>query len=173
MDFLAEEDSLCVLHHAIFEDAPIRDLVSLYLLADVLQVRGLRDNIINLMVKIYGTEYFHTKTFWGPPRMLGILPEPTTIMNLAYERLPSTSKLRRFIVDFYLGHVDKETITLNRDLLNPDFIFDCLLASYQGWVDSSPKKDFHQASSICQYHEHDVECGLTTKDLTAIKLRFW
>lgn len=158
---------------ALFEDVPIPELVSLYILADALQIRGLRDHIVNVIAKVYGTEVCRTDAFWRRHEASDDWPQPILIMNDAYDRLPSTSTLRRFIVDLCLTHMAPHAFAPHRGHLSFDFIFDWLAASHTLQMYDFPRLDFREFSSVCDYHEHDGECLLKTRDIIKSGIGEW
>ena len=75
---------------ALFRDAPFASLVSLYILADQLQTRGLKDPIVNMMIGVYA-DSANRHLFWArledpdrPNRLRG----PAAGIKLAWELLP-------------------------------------------------------------------------------------
>jgi len=132
-DLEAKNDSDNALVSAIFEDAPFHQLVSLYILADSLQIRGLKDHIVSLLVRIYGMKAKRSSQFWAIDRRLDTIPDPTLAINDAYERLPQTSPLRGLIVELYLDHMDSEVLTYNRDPSTTNlFTIPCTLSTNAG-----------------------------------------
>lgn len=153
------------LNLAIFEEAPIPALVSLYVLADALQVRGLRDHIVITIIKVYAIDNDRANFFWYRPRAIDSLSEPIMIMNNAYKQLPSSSTLRRFIIELYLRFVGENAFAPKRGLLDSDFIFDYLIAVQDLWYLDDYTRDFQDAEIICDHHVHDVKCLLARRSI--------
>ena len=172
-DLIARDNSKIALHWAQFEDAPIHELVSLYLLADILRIRGLRDHIVSLFVKTYGICLTRVSLFWDHSRSVDNVPDATVAMSHAYQRLPQTSPLRRFIVDFYLSMIGPEAVAASRATAHQDFVHACFVTLYDLWEEEIPRKDFKELGTICEYHEHDVECLLTTRAIGNSKVSEW
>lgn len=167
------EDPSDAQYLALFEDAPIPELVSLHILADALQIRGLRDHIVNVIVKVYSTEVCRAAAFWRRPGASDDWPQPILIMNDAYERLPPTSSLRRFIIRLCLTHMVPQDFTFHRGHLGFDFIFDWLAALQTLQKYRLAELDFRKSSSVCNYHEHDVECLGMTRDIIKSGIGEW
>jgi hypothetical protein len=134
-DLEAKNDSDNALVSAIFEDAPPARL-SLYILADSLQIRGLKDHIVSLLVRIYGMKAKRSSQFWAIDRRLDTIPDPTLAINDAYERLPQTSPLRGLIVELYLDHIVPK-FSLIIATLDHKFVYDTLHAFYERWLEDS------------------------------------
>ena len=89
-----------------FQDAPLAGLVSLYILADQLQVRGLKDTIINAIIEVY-FDSLNGYLFWGHQEdhdrsrwLLG----PAAGIKLAWEHLPDPSPLRSLILKLFCAN---------------------------------------------------------------------
>ncbi|KAI9879186.1 MAG: hypothetical protein M1830_009261, partial [Pleopsidium flavum] len=94
-DLKAVNDSLTATNLAAFEDAPFHQLIPLYILADALQICGLKDYIISLLIKVYGIKPSCATRFWAIARRPDPVPDPSLAINHAYERLPQSSLLKR------------------------------------------------------------------------------
>lgn len=161
------------LNIAILEEAPIPALVSLHVLADTLHVRGLKDYIIIVIVKVYAIEKGPANLFWYRHRAIDNLPEPIMVMNDAYEKLPSVSTLRRFIIEFYLSNVNENPFAAKHGLLASDFTFDYLVALQDLWYQDRGAKSFGGSDDICRYHEHDVKCLLHRPEILETGIWEW
>lgn len=107
------------------KDAPILKLVSLYVLADALQVHGLTDHIMTFLIKVYGDD---ENTFWDPSN--GPVTESnkpvtesncTLVMSEAYDRLESLldpDHICGLIADLHARNVVKPQRILHVDDLN-------------------------------------------------------
>ncbi|KAI9871210.1 MAG: hypothetical protein M1830_003196, partial [Pleopsidium flavum] len=97
-DLKAAGDSSNAAALAAFEDAPFHQVISLYILADALQICGLKDYIVSLLIKVYGIKPSCATRFWATARRPDPVPDPSLAINHAYERLPQSSLLKRVLV---------------------------------------------------------------------------
>ena len=128
-----ENPSGRALYMAHCRDAPFSHLVGLYILADTLLVRSLKDPIITLIIDVYSwsepTEVagdgassdeaqqqgkgadprldnpdLYTTLFWSPERQPE-LEDPCKGINMAWEALPRNSPLCRLIVECFCDNI--------------------------------------------------------------------
>ena len=144
---------------ARFRDFPFDKAILLYLLADVLQVRGLKDQITTKMIEVYhGKELFKaTHKSWGaksPPRP-NWLPDPIPSINLAWRMLPEHSHLRRLLLSLFVSHVHNLKLLFSGEALDYDFLVEAYTSRDKGfnylWRLDEDRVD-------CEFHERDVPC---------------
>lgn len=104
---------------------PLEQLVALYILAEELQVHGLKDSIIETIVGTYATNANVSSAYWtldwGPTDEAG----PVAAVNLAYEKLQGTSIIKRVLVLLYVNTVRIDCKEV-RTLFNSEFLCDVL-----------------------------------------------
>lgn len=92
-------------------------LAELYVAADVLNARILRDDTIGAIIGL----------------SLGIDVRPClNAIEIIYTQTPASSKARQLLLDLYLSYTEPEWLQENRDVLPPDVIFDFAVGSWQG-----------------------------------------
>lgn len=170
----AKNESYQELVLAIFEEAPFHQLVSLYVFAETLQVRGLKDNIVSLIVKVYGLESHRCQLFWPNRERLSSVPDPKHAINHAYRQLPEKSLLKGVMVQLYRDWLNFETINSDRGSLEYDFVYDTLESFFRFWsCENSGPMLWMSESAICDYHEHDVPCVLKSRGIDASSFMDW
>lgn len=171
------------LNLANYRDAPFSSLISLYILADVLQVHELKDHIITLIIDIYGyslsdedppaeVENFRkvewdgvtesTTLFWSLHQIPG-LEDPSVGINMAFEKLPSTSSLCQLLIRCFCGNVvcvKKRTDQLQ--YTNTDFLAAIAETYASRWGGCVDVTDWGKEGEICKFHEHSpaLKCSL-------------
>ena len=168
------------LDYANYQDVPFTALVSLYILADQLQVRGLKDPVINELVDVYGYSSSLCRTpqngiilpFWvhtqknidvDSEERAPWLPIPAVGINLAWNHLPERSKLRALLIELFCDNIHDNFDF--QGLYNPDFMAEALRVMVGRWLGSTPVSDWAGDDAICGYHVHDVESLLTSTEI--------
>jgi len=155
------------LDHANYQDLPFVALVSLYILADSLLVRGLRDQIIPLLIEVYGYSYFVSRPkgvvlrFWrrlDSPRRPAGLPSPAVGINLAWERTSKDSQLRQVLLKLFCDNVDHKISS--EEPYNAEFLLEAVRVVLYRWVENAGTTDWATKGAICDHHIHDVKCPL-------------
>ena len=154
------------LDRANHQDLPFTALISLYILADSLLVRGLKDQIITLLVEVYGYSRLENRPkgislgFWNqklPGRMTG-LPSPTIGINLAWKKTPENCHLRQVLLKLFCENASTEIYV--KEPYDPEFLSEavCMIAGM--WIGNDGTTDWAAKGGICRYHVHDVKCRL-------------
>lgn len=153
------------LDHANYQDLPFVALISLYILADSLLVRGLRDQIITLLIEVYGYSTFKsqpkgvTLRFWMSPDVSwspAVLPSPAVGINLAWDKTTKNSLLRRVLLKLFCDNVKSNTSS--EEPYNAEFLLDAVKMVVQRWTKNTGTSNWAKKGAICNYHIHDVEC---------------
>jgi len=182
-DLRKEEEQRRKLYCEKNKDAPILELVSLYVLADALQVHGLTDHIITFLLKVYGD---NENTFWDPPNEpvtesnepVTESNEPVTesnctlVMSEAYDRLdslPHRDHICGLLADLHARHVVKPQSGVDVDDLSTAFIYDSFVALHKH-LDLRHRK---KLPKVCWYHIHDTACSPRTKDFVETEQDDW
>lgn len=168
------------LDRAAWEDAPPAHLVSLYILADVLQVSGLRDHILTFMVKAYLTQPRDAEHAWTSSYRSERLSEATLTLSRAYDRLPvaeSGDRMRSFLVDLYVSESECLAQLGSDDILgtlNPAFLYRCLIETRRRRsLPDDQRGDLRDAATLCGYHLHDAGCSFTRERLRVLEHEAW
>lgn len=167
------EKQWCMWYREKNKDAPILKLVSLYVLADTLQVRGLRDHITTFLIKVYGD---NGNTFWEPPTKSDTVSTCTLVMSEAYARLellPASCNIRHLIVHLHVVRVVAPYSTLDVCNLHAGFIYNCFVLVHQNLEFNEEEENFEDASTVCSYHIHDTACSPKTKNIVETEQNEW
>lgn len=154
------------LDDANYQDLPFVALISLYILADSLLVRGLRDQIIPLLIEVYGYSYFASRPkgvvlrFWGGSDLQGhpALPSPAIGINLAWEKTSKDSQLRQVLLKLFCDNVDEDISS--EEPYNAEFLLEAVSVILSRWIENAGTTDWAKKGAICEHHIHDVECPL-------------
>lgn len=111
-------------------------LGKLYVLADQLEIRTLRNAAIDGIIRLF------EKT--------SMIPTLLTL-DVAYLEIPESSTLRRLIRDYFMNRLHSRWLSVIRDQVPFDFIFDLALTAERGFR-KPPEPKFWLR---CAYHEHD------------------
>ncbi|KAL9014202.1 MAG: hypothetical protein Q9180_008963 [Flavoplaca navasiana] len=160
-----------------YRDAPFDALIGLYLLAEYLQVHGLRDQIINVLVDVYAysQERFEgvLTSFWrwrncSRPHWA---PDPVPAINAAWKSAKALN-LCRLLVQLFCENVisDAETLQEN-ERLDADFLSAAYTMAQERWLHSTPMMDWATPSAICSFHEHDGKaCAVHNEKLAKAEM---
>lgn len=148
---------------ARYRDAHLHELISLYCLADALQVVGLKDQIISLLIEVYGTNdentpRGHVTLFWRSTfKRPTWMPSLAASINQAWDRLLRGSLLHKVLMTLFCDGVD-DVLDLMKDAeFDYEFLTDCLnfLLHRPGKNEWATQWRKH---AVCEFHEHDMEC---------------
>ena len=152
---------------ASYRDAPFTSLIALYILADALQVRHLKDLIISTLVNVYGHQYSdaHEKSgynlYWTSTRPEG-LTRPATGINMAYQMLPTNSHLCQLLVRLFCDSTTDIAYHHAEEPLHPAFLIAVGSEFADRWMADDSTTDWTKTATICEYHEHEGKsCALT------------
>lgn len=150
--------------HAQCRDLPFTSLVSLYILADALQVQGLRDPIITALIEVYGLNTPWKKganPYWDVDQS-DCLKRPTRSINMAWEALQNGSNLCKLLVQLFCDstlHIARHCI---EEELHPEFVIAVGEEYAKRWFGNSPTSQWTTTGAICAFHEHDEDtCALS------------
>ena len=144
-----------------YRDAPFDALIGLYLLAEYLQVHGLRDQIINVLVDVYAfsherfegvlTSFWRWRNDTRPPWA----SDPVPAINAAWKSAKAL-KLCRLLVKLFCDNVisDAETLQEN-ERLDADFLTAAYTMAQEPWLRSTPRTNWANPGATCPYHDHD------------------
>lgn len=154
--------------HANYRDLPFASLISMYILADKLQIPRLKDASITALIEVYGMSSTVSrapegKALWTADGM-GLF----TSMNMAWNTLPSESKLCQVLLHLFCDNT--AGIELSGDDgnigFNPTFAVAMGNLFAKRWLQKLPANDWTKPGAICYYHEHEgASCDLTEKYL--------
>lgn len=151
------------LSSAYFQDAPFTELISLYILADQLQVRGLKDTIVNLIIDVYSYDdmscLFWSQNVVREPSTW--IPEPAIGINLAWQSLPDSSPLRSLLLQLFCDNADRQNNI--RGLYTTDFLAEAFTLAAARTEDDLGLIKWEKKGEKCKHHVHDVECPLAIK----------
>jgi hypothetical protein len=167
---LSDNEDTKVFNLANYRDAHFHTLVQLYILADALQVKGLQDRIITLLIEVYGyasiedepsgcTLLFWSKVFNRP----NDIPSPATSINLAFRMLPQGDHLRNVLLLLFADNANN-----NFEKYYAKSFEKCFLVSYCNtmlwrWAEVLSTTEWEKDGMVCNFHKHDVECSLDAK----------
>ena len=126
---------------ANYRDLHFHSLIQLFILADALQVRGLKDPIITALIEVYGyilpgTVDGHNGTtllFWSDEfDRPDWIPPAAQSINLAWENLPRQSPLRRVLVLLFVDNVYSATFCKEEFCSN--FLSCCFDVLFRRWT---------------------------------------
>ncbi|KAK4697336.1 hypothetical protein P7C71_g718, partial [Lecanoromycetidae sp. Uapishka_2] len=172
---------------ANYYDVPFSSLIGLYILADVLQVQGLKDPIINTLVENYDyplssttditSTYSSTNAdnleegisfFWSLEALKIGLESPCTGINMAWETLGQDSRLCKALVAIFCNNVTYVTDErFNDGKLNADFLLN-IAETYarRMWIEEEDGTCWDKEGVLCSFHEHErmKKCPLPALD---------
>lgn len=153
---------------ANYRDLPFTALVSLYVLADSLLIRGLKDTIITSLVEVYGFDRLPnfpegtTLDFWNAPSIRKTsLPSPAVGINLAWKKTLKDCHLRQVLLTLFCDNVGRAN-----SLEQPyevEFLLEAMGILASRWIDRASTSEWGAKGAICKFHTHDVECPLKDK----------
>lgn len=155
------------LNLANYRDVPFHAVIALYILADVLQVHGLKDQVITLLVDIYGytdlrNRVGKTLLFWDPNEE-AVSHEPAGLMgpskgiNMAWEMLPEGCHLRRLLLVLFCDNMLNFAVRTDEEPFNPTFQEEAFGVMAGRWYDGRGTTKWRKGE-ICKFHDHDIEC---------------
>ncbi len=111
----------------VLRDFPFDKAVELYMLADVLQIKGLKDQNVTKLVTVYTGRPLVEAVghFWGQRDNIERpvwMPDPTSSINLACEILPEASHLRRLLLTLFCDNIRDPSPKAGEEALNYNFI---------------------------------------------------
>lgn len=162
------QEASAALDEANYRDLPFTALISLYILADSLLIRGLKDTIVTLLVEVYGYDRLSTHPqgitldFWAAPSLRKTsLPSPAVGINLTWKKTPKNCYLRDVLLELFCDNVD------GADRLeqpyDAEFLSEAVAILAQRWIDGAGTSDWGGKGAICDFHIHDVDCPLKDK----------
>ncbi len=156
---------------ANYRDLPFTALVSLYILADSLLIRGLEDTVVTSLIEVYGYDRLSTcpqgitLDFWAAPsRRKTTLPSPVAGINLAWKKTCKSCHLRDVLVELFCDNIDGG----NRleQPYDAEFLSEAIAILANRWIEMARDNeipgtsDWGERGAICNFHTHDVECQL-------------
>lgn len=148
VDILARTMTSDLYELARYRDLPFDKLIGLYLLADYLQILGLRDQIVDRLVDIY--DFYNTGDAARPPSFWGWtgaarphwLPNPVSSINAAWSASSKDSKLCRLLVTLFSENIIPAAEALqDKESLNPEFLTAALVEAQDRWVSHRDNTD--------------------------------
>ncbi|KAL8727948.1 MAG: hypothetical protein Q9166_005713 [cf. Caloplaca sp. 2 TL-2023] len=145
-----------------YRDAPFDALVGLYLLAEYLQIPGLRDEVINVLVDVYAhcddklegvlTSFWCWRNYSRPHWA----PDPIPSINAAWKSSSKDSKLCQLLVTLFCDHVvlSAEEMQEN-ERLNTEFLSAAFTTAQERWIRGLTRTKWQTADALCLYHDHD------------------
>lgn len=168
------QEASAALDEANYQDLPFAALISLYILADSLLIRGLKDGIVTLLIEVYGFDrlpaFPHgiTLDFWAAPSVRKTsLPSPAVGINLAWKKTPKTSHLRHVLLALFCDNVDGANGL--EQPYDAEFLSEAVGMLADRWIELARKNDSARTSDwgakgvICGFHIHDAGCPLKDK----------
>ncbi|KAK3172457.1 hypothetical protein OEA41_005779 [Lepraria neglecta] len=152
---------------AQYRDLPFHSLIELYILADALQVRGLKGRIITTLISVYGyTVPKHLKPlksaslpFWeGGFRRPDWMPPTARAINLAFENLPRCGALRAVLTLLFVDNIS--TAFFSKEDLCCEFLGRSLNMVIGRWSVDRATTPWDKQDMICNFHQHDIPCDM-------------
>ncbi len=129
-----------LLHEEVIKDTPWKELIRLYLFAERFGIPNMQNAVIDMLV---AKEHASSTT-------------PTEQLHLIYDNTPSTSPLRRYVLDLsaQLGHLDEWFAAPEASLTKYPhaFLSDLAVVQYNFRKKRSKKHDWKALG--CTYHVH-------------------
>ncbi len=127
------------------------------MLAEALQIKGLKDQVITKLFTVYHEGETPIWDFWqdNESRRPTWIPNPATSINLAWGKLSDRSPLRCFLLDCYTEHVWKPKAMDCGEALDHDF----LIEAYTKLADKK-RYALGAARTVRRFLEHDVACQM-------------
>ena len=162
------------LNLANYRDVPFHAIIALYVLADVLQIKGLKDQVITILISIYGYTDLKNREgrsllFWEwdtnrMPNVPNWLRGPSKGINMAWNMLPKGCHLRRLLIILFCDNALNFKMRTGEEFFNPDFQEEAFSVMAGRWYQERGTTRWSDGL-ICKFHEHDVECLLpSSKD---------
>lgn len=161
-------DQLTALYQALYRDTPFSSLISLYILADVLQVPALRDPLISLLIARYGCCSSDSNgkngcsLFWENQGKADV-EDASKSINEAFEKLPDSSDLCRLLVDLFCDSVLKLGDFSDQHYFNYNFVLQVAQTYADRWFQDLSTTDWDEDMAVCKFHHHDLkdwkQCG--------------
>ncbi|KAL8914376.1 MAG: hypothetical protein Q9171_001006 [Xanthocarpia ochracea] len=127
---------------ARYKDTPFDALIKLYLLADYVQMPGIKDQIINWLIDV------NDRPTWTP--------NPVFAINLAWRSLPPRSNLCKLLAALFCDIVVDCAKELQEDeKLESDFLTTVLQKAQQRRLNGRGDTDWSKPKNVCHYHDHD------------------
>jgi len=162
------KEASTALDEADYRDLPFTALISLYILADSLLIRGLKDTIITLLIEVYGYHRLAgfqkgtTLDFWkAPGERIPNMLSPAAGINLAWKKTPKNCHLRQVLIAIFCDNADGAN-TLEEPY-DAEFLSEAVGMLAQRWIDDASTTNWGAKGAICKFHIHDVECSLKDK----------
>ncbi|KAL8952101.1 MAG: hypothetical protein Q9222_001969 [Ikaeria aurantiellina] len=150
----------------LYRDAPFDALIGLYVLAEYLQIRGLKDQIINRLVDVYSfpglpkrypnrfkKDWANQSWAWKTSTRPAWVVNPFPSINAAFSDLPHGSTLCRLLIRLFCDNVVdvveevEDGTEIDTDFLRGAFTLAQDRTSRSGlWLDDGP---------LCDFHDHD------------------
>ena len=152
---------------ARYHDTPLLSLVKLYVLADALQVYGLRDHVISTIDDDYYPD--GPSIFWRQKNgRVDNLESPIESINLVWEMTTPESKLGKLFLDMVINMASDFSTSPYVDTLSSDITCQALSYLYR-WYSKRTKdlgigKDTRGYWDVCDLHDHDAVSLLITKN---------
>ena len=137
---------------AILREYPIQHLVSLFVLADKLQVQGLKDPILDQIVSTYAIRGLAQRTFWKDPER-NMTPMINAI-NTGYRELPEESNFPHLLIHMYCLNSTDEQVLRDSALLDHGVLVQAFNLTQSVYREERTPSD--DMKDYCQYHNHDT-----------------
>ena len=145
---------------AQYKDAPFDALIKLYLLADYVQVPGIKDQVINSLIDVYAnSDPLQPDDIWlccnnDRPTWT---PNPVSAINLAWRSLPPESNLCKLLTALFCDNVMYRAKELQEDeKLDSDFLNTVFQEAQLRRCTGRGDTDWSEPKNVCHYHDHDV-----------------
>ena len=161
------------LNLANYRDVPFHTAITLYILADFLQVRGLKDHVITTLVDVYGyTSDVRAGTcllFWSlvtegvtqkPEWCVG----PAKGINLAWRMLPRGCNLRRLLIVLFCDNALNFKFRGGEESFDHVFQEEAFAVMAGRWYDDRGTSRWSDGD-VCKFHDHDVDCPLAPNSM--------
>ncbi|KAL8650750.1 MAG: hypothetical protein Q9226_005008 [Calogaya cf. arnoldii] len=160
-----------------YRDAPFDVMIGLYLLAEYLQVPGLRDEIVNVLVDVYAfscdefdgvsTSFWRWRNYSRPHWAL----DPVPAINAACKS-SSNPKLCGLLVTLFCDNVIlyAEEVQENEQL-DARFLSAAFTTAQERWLRASKRTKWTTPDSLCPYHIHDNNtCKVHNEKIAKLKI---
>ncbi|KAL8863525.1 MAG: hypothetical protein Q9178_000206 [Gyalolechia marmorata] len=144
---------------AQYKDAPFDALIKLYLLADYVQVPGIKDQIINSLIDVYAnSDTLQPDEIWlwcnnDRPTWT---PNPVSAINLAWRSLPSESNLCKLLTALFCDNVMHHAKGLQEgEKLDSDFLTTVFKEAQLRRFISRGDTYLNVPKNVCLFHDHD------------------
>ena len=161
------------LNLANYRDVLFSSVIALYVLADVLQVHGLKDQVVTALVHVYGYTDLDNRTgrtmlFWDTNDS-AILHKPSWLVgpskgiNIAWELLPKGCHLRRLLLVLFCDNATVLDVKAGEASFNPEFQEEAYTVMAGRWYEERSTTRWSNGK-ICKFHDHDIKCLLPPDD---------